>query len=119
MNLRWAVKMVLRLFIFPENNIGGAQLHRKEEGENTVEIRRLDDLELPTPVIIYKIDAEGSEEDVIQGSLLTIRQNNAEFIFIEISPKFSPIQLTVNNIFIPLWEAGYISLISVYKIQEK
>ena len=55
-----------------ENNYGGLELGHFSQGE-TVPVRRLDELELPACRMI-KIDVEGMEKRVLEGSVETIRR---------------------------------------------
>jgi FkbM family methyltransferase len=92
----------------PEKNLGGAYLEFGK-GNESINIRALDSFELPHRVTIFKIDAEGFEVEVIKGAYNTIIQNQIDFVFIEISPKFLPVAETVDKIFKILWKAGYLS----------
>lgn len=55
------------------SNQGMASLSLDEAGP--VEVRRLDDVELPAPPRVIKIDVEGMELEVLEGALETIRRH--------------------------------------------
>jgi len=74
-----------------------------------VNIKPLDHLGLRNKILIVKIDVEGHEPSVIKNSLETIKENEADFIFIEISPKFLDVQSIVTEIFKPMWALDYFS----------
>ncbi|QNA43842.1 FkbM family methyltransferase [Lacibacter sediminis] len=91
----------------PEKNFGAGNFFGSGEVNYEIEVNVLDDFELPEKILIFKIDVEGHEPDVLKGSLNTILELKAEFIFLEISPKFNAIKEIINTIFIPLWKAEY------------
>lgn len=91
----------------PEKNFGAGNFYGSGEINYEIEVKVLDDFELPEKILIFKIDVEGHEPDVLKGSLNTILGSKAEFIFLEVSPKFNAIKDIINHIFIPLWKSGY------------
>jgi len=94
----------------PSGNVGGSSLTDTDtEDSIQVEIRRLNDEPIDGKVIICKIDVEGYEPEVIQGGLETIRRSKVDFILIEISSKFCPLEKLIGQVFIPLWKEGYLS----------
>lgn len=88
-------------------NKGGAFLNPvSTEGVDT-EVHRLDNQGVISPVILLKIDVEGSEAEVLAGGQKLLIENKPEFILVEISPKFSEIKTIISGIFQPLWNMGY------------
>ena len=91
------------------DNIGRTYLDNADPGEVTVEVRRMDDLAIDENIIVLKIDVEGYEPEVIRGGIGSIRKSKAEFIFLEITPKFCPIDTLVNEVLVPLWNENYLA----------
>ncbi|QQR92760.1 MAG: FkbM family methyltransferase [Candidatus Iainarchaeum archaeon] len=55
----------------------GIQLRKR----NIVEVRRLDDVPIPHPIALIKIDCEGNEAHVIRGAAKTIQKQHPTIIF--------------------------------------
>jgi len=86
-------------------NIGSSSLIRNHHNERfeTIEIKRLDDLEIKDKIDFIKIDVEGFEADVILGGLKTI-EINMPSMFIEID---FPLNNYAKDAFKKLFELGY------------
>lgn len=69
----------------------------------TVEIKRLDDLEIEEKIDFLKIDVEGFEKEVILGGLKTIEENKPS-IFVEVD---FPLDEDSKNTFKNLFDLGY------------
>lgn len=50
--------------------------------------KKLDDICITDPVLLLKIDCEGSEPSIVMGMEKMLKQNTPKFMIIEISPKF-------------------------------
>ncbi len=108
-NIGLGDKHELKSIEFSEKNIGGSSLKEPAVEGTQIEIQAMDSLSFNQPVIIYKIDAEGYEPEVIAGSIKTIKKSKVEFIVLEISPKFYPSKKVITEVFNPLWAENYLS----------
>lgn len=93
----------------PEGNIGATQILQAENVKAVVPIHKLDDEKIKEDIILIKIDVEGKEGDVIAGGINMLKNTQPEFLLIETSPIYTPVETIINKVFIPLWELNYIS----------
>lgn len=108
-NIGLGNKYELKSIEFSRDNIGGASLKDLAQEGKQLEIQAMDNVPLEQHVIIYKIDAEGYEPEVIAGSIKTIKDLKVDFIILEISPKFYSIKKVITEVFNVLWAENYMA----------
>ena len=110
-NLNGETKLKLPLrskSIFQSNieelyQLGASSIHPKNELTNykevTVQIKRLDDIKIDNKIGFIKIDVEGHELEVIEGSINTI-MNNKPILLVEIEKRHTqkPVLESINSI---------------------
>lgn len=57
--------------------VAGLELRKKEK----VPVKRLDDVPIPEPIALIKIDVEGNEHAVIRGALATLKKYHPDVLF--------------------------------------
>jgi FkbM family methyltransferase len=95
---------------------GNTHLLNLADGDMSVEVKRLDELNLPLPDVI-KLDVEGMELDVLEGSLELLRRARPAIVFESLSSPDDP--TSSGRLFNFLAELGYEFFVPVFYFKNK